>query len=480
MVSLWRPRLLSSLLYVFSLSYFATRFSASVICSLLLAGCVTLDTPELPTHTPTSWSEQSPKNAPAIALRSWWQTWQDPTLNALIDEALTANLDLAQATQRLESERLIAGRWQSPFLPTITAGARPTQDVSATDMYYHASLDMTWELGLFGALDNSKLSANARLYQAEATEQGTRVIVIANVVRHYLALGLSQKQQQLLQHQLTLDEETLELALTRQRAHLGTPEESTQAQLRLAQTRANLALEREASSRSARALAVLLGREQPDSAWTQINAPLQAPAFTLTELPADLLRTRPDIHTAEADVLQAAAQVGLARSALFPRLSLGGSILYAYNTTQNMRTSTDYAPSVGLYVDIPLWDWGQRRTRIQANESLLDAALLGYRKAVLDGVSEVENALSGLTHQQERIQALESSEQALKKQQQSQRTLQSLGLSSRYDQLLQQRAVLETQSDLWRAHAARTLSFIALYKALGGAPLPEKPEETTP
>lgn len=465
---------------MFSLSYFATRFSTSVVCSLLLAGCVTLDKPELPTHTPTSWYENSPKNAPAIALRSWWQTLQDPTLNALIDEALTANLDLAQASQRLQSERLIAGRWQSPFLPTVTANAHPTQDVSATDMYYHASLDMTWELGLFGALDNAKLSANARLYQAEAVEQGARVMVVANVVRHYLDLGLSQHQQRLLHSQLALDEETLELALTRQRAHLGTPEDSTQAHVRVAQTRANLAIEREAASRSARALAVLLGRDQPDAAWNNLPTLLQTPAFTLRELPADLLRTRPDIHTAEAEVLQAAAQVGLARAALFPRLSLGGSILYAYNTTQNMRTSTDYAPSVGVYIDIPLWDWGQRRTRMQANEALLDAALLGYRKAVLDGVSEVENALSGLTHQQERINALQSAEQALKNQQQSQRTLQSLGLSSRYDQLLQQRAVLETQSELLRAQAARTLSFIALYKALGGAPLPEKPEGTTP
>lgn len=477
---LWLPRLLSSPLYVFSLSYFATRFSVSAALSLLLAGCVTLNTPELPTDTPSSWSETTSKTAPAIALRSWWQSLQDPTLNTLIEEALTANLDIAQAAKRLESERLLSGRWQAPYLPSITAGVRPTQDVAATDMYYHASLDMMWELGLFGALDNSKLSAGARTLQAQATEQGIRVMVVADVVRHYLDLGLSQQQQKLLHTQLAVDEEALALALTRQRAHVGNPEESTQAQVRLAQTRATLAMEREAASRSARALAVLLGRDQPDAAWSTIQRPLQVPAFSLEELPADLLRTRPDIHIAEAAVLQAAAQVGLAHAALYPRLSLGGSFLYAYNTTQNMRTSTDSSPSVGIYLDIPLWDWGIRRTRMEANEELLDAALLGYRKAVLDGVSEVENALSGLTHQKERINALQSSEQALQQQQQSQRTLQSLGLSSRYDQLLQQRALLDTQSELLRAQASHTLSFIALYKALGGAPLPEAVKDVTP
>lgn len=467
---------------MFSFSYLLRRFSVFVCASVLLAGCVTFTTPELPTQTPESWSESAANQAPAIALRSWWLALNDSTLNVLIDEALQANLDLAQATKRLQSERLLAGRWQAPFLPTASAGVRPQQDVSATDTYYHASLEMMWELGLFGALDNSKLSANARLYQAQATEQGTRVLVVASVVRHYLDVGLSQQQQTLLHKQIALDEEALQLALTRQKAHYGTPEDSTQAQLRLAQSRANLAIEREATMRSARALALLLGREQPDPAWSTIRHPLRVPAFSLEALPADLLRTRPDIQVAEAEVLQAAAQVGLSRAALYPRLSLGGSILYAYNTTQNMRTSTDYAPSIGVYLDIPLWDWGLRRTRMQANEELLDAALLGYRKSVLDGLNEVENALGGLTHQQARIHALTTAEQALVTQQHAQRTLQTLGLSSRYDQLLQHRALLETQSELLRAQAAHTLSFIALYKALGGAPLPETPdnEGTTP
>lgn len=88
---------------------------------------------------------------------------------------------------------------------------------------------------------------------------------------------------------------------------------------------------------------------------------------------------------------------------MYPRISLGGSILYAYNLTQNARSNSDSSPSIGPYVDIPLWDWGQRRARFHADEKQLDAALLGYRKAVLEGVSEVEGALGSLARQDSSI-----------------------------------------------------------------------------
>ncbi|WZB64345.1 TolC family protein [Achromobacter xylosoxidans] len=106
-------------------------------------------------------------------------------------------------------------------------------------------------------------------------------------------------------------------------------------------------------------------------------------------------------------MLRAAARLGMARSALYPRLSLGGSVLYAYNMTQNRRSNNNFVPVGGPTIDIPLWDWGARQAQVKAGEQGIAAALAGYRKAVLSGVSEVEESLSALARERERIAALD-------------------------------------------------------------------------
>ncbi len=141
-----------------------------------------------------------------------------------------------------------------------------------------------------------------------------------------------------------------------------------------------------------------------------------------------------------------------------------------------MRTSTDSVPSIGPMLDIPLWDWGARRARVRASERELDAALLGYRKSVVSAVSEVEQALAALVNQQSRIQTLQQSRRILEQGQTRQQTLVGLGLSSELELVQSRRASLKAQADLELAQDSRALAFVALYKALGGAPLPDEQE----
>ncbi|GAA4336057.1 efflux transporter outer membrane subunit [Pigmentiphaga soli] len=454
------------------LAFLPLRRGAVALSGALLAGCMAPTIPDLPDRTPAAWTEPRPAAAPPVALRAWWKALRDPALDALVDQALAHNLDIAQAAGRLRRERIIAARSQARFQPSFSAGARTVQNVSATDTYFQASIDMVWELGLFGAAESARLAGAAEVRAAQAREQGVRVAVVADVVRNYLDLGNARRQAALLARMQALDERALVLAQERVRAHLGTPDEGAQAVLRAAQTRAEQALVGEAADRAARALSVLLGRDAPDPVWRQAAPPAMAPSFSLAQVPADLLRTRPDIQAAEAGVLRAAAALGMARSALYPRLALGGSLLYAYNITQNVRTTSDKAPAVGPVIDIPLWDWGLRRAQARAGEQDLDTALTGYRKAVLDGVAETEDALAALARQGERAAALEEVRRTLDGRLQAHRTLAGLGLASEFDGLAGRRADLQAQADLATAQAAQALAFVALYKALGGAPLP--------
>ena len=158
----------------------------------------------------------------------------------------------------------------------------------------------------------------------------------------------------------------------------------------------------------------------------------------------------------------------MARSALYPRLSLGGSVLYAYNMTQNHRSNNNFVPAGGPTIDIPLWDWGARQAQVKAGEQGIAAALAGYRKAVLSGVSEVEESLS-------RWLANASASPRWTRRGGCWTGATARSASWRrlpvqpYDGLEGRRALLEAQSDVALARGARTLAFVALYKALGGA-----------
>jgi outer membrane protein TolC len=408
--------------------------------ALALAGCSSPPPAQLDGSVPARWTQPLPAAAPGAAaapdLQGWWKAWGDASLDALVEEALAANLDLAQAQSRLRQQRLLAGTAGSAFRPVFTAGARTLQDIAAIDSYFHASIDVSWDLGLFGAREAGERNAAAAVLDARGRLQAARVALVADVVHRYLDIRMAQRQRALIDEQAQLDARALQLAQVRQQQRLGTAEAVRQLQLQAGQSAALRASLRETQARSAHMLAALLGRTRPDAQWLQADAqaPLPGPqALGVAALPADLLRTRPDIQVAQAGVERAAAEQGIAHAALYPRFVIGGSLLYSFNITQNLRTTQDNAPTFGPQIDIPL--------------------------AALDA-------------QRERIAALQSTQQVLAERERVQDQRLKLGLDSEFGGLAPRRAALQARSEQTTALAAHALAYVALYKALGGAPLP--------
>lgn len=448
-----------------------TRRGPLLLAALMLAGCVAVPFPQLPANVPGHWSHTPPDNAPVVALDAWWTALNDPRLDALVQEALAQNLDLARAQRLLEAERETAGRSTSAFLPSLSIQAYPTQDAGARNAYFNTSMDMLWELGLFGARESADMSATGELNLAQAHEQGARVLVVAEVVRNYLDLGVAQDQIARLERIDALDQQVGTLARSNLTARLGTNDAVDAVHLRRQSTLIELAELKTKADIATRSLALLLGRAGPDDAWREVPLPTLPATFSIKQIPADLLRTRPDIRAAEAQVLSAAGQVGLARAALYPRISLAGSILYTQSLSRNKHGATNLAPLVGPAIDIPLWDWGQRRAQAGANEHKLQAALLHYRKTVLAGVSEVQAALVSLAGQQQRTQALQAATTLHGQQAQRSDLLVTLGLDDDIQALEHRRTLLAAQASLKLAQGSQTLAFATLFKALGGAAL---------
>jgi len=467
-------------------SLFRARLPAShlaSLCALLLAcalsACTTVDLPTLPNELPAHWRKagSTPSDAIQPDLQAWWKVLSDTRLDALVDRAMAQNLTMAQARSRLRQARLLARRDHAQHLPVVSGSARTLQDISATDNYFQASLDAIWELGLFGARESAQRHGNARVDAAIAVAHGARVSGIAEVVRTYAELRGALYRESLLRRQAALDNHALALLDLRNRLQLGPPDERLQIVERLAQTRAQSSEARETAERASQALAVLLGQTAPDEAWTPAATWPPAPLpgtknFALQQVPADMLRYRPEIRSAEAEVLKAAAELGIARSELYPRITLGVSMLYAHNLTRHSRRTSDNIPAIGPAIDIPLFDWARRRNFAEAQKEALEASLMAYRQTVAEGVAETESALSRLREAQERCQQLQTALDASKRRTQDQTLLANLGLASGLDLLAAQREELQQSIALAAARTSHTLAFVALYKSLGGAPWP--------
>ncbi|WP_329741029.1 efflux transporter outer membrane subunit [Dyella sp. A6] len=441
---------------------------------MALAGCTAPAIPDLKPSVPTTW-----RNAPASAvparpdLRDWWQAFDDPALNAVVGRALKGNLTLAGAAERVKAARLLDRHAHDDYLPSLRAATNDVINPDTTASYFIVGFDAMWELPLFGAWQSSARIAQGDLDANEADLQGARVTLIAEVVRRWIDLRSAQQQERILDEILAANREKLHLLEVRERLHLTSPDEVADAQADCAQAEAALADPRQAINASAQQLAALLGQPEPDPQWLQAGAQPRLGHWQLDAVPADLLRTQPQIARAEADVLSALGELGISRADIYPHIGIGTSLQWSVNIAHNHRSRTGEGIfSLGPVIDMPLFDWGQRVARAHAKDHQLKAAVYAYRQAVLQGVADTETALGDLHQSRQREMALGQAVQALDSATASARKRQQLGLASKLQVQDQRIREQQARQSLVAARAARDLAYVALYKALGGAPLP--------
>lgn len=439
---------------------------------ILLNGCVGPYKPDIPQKVPNSWTVSLPVNGHTYSLDEWWKAFNDPTLDILVNDALKNNLDIAKANLLLQKMSVLGRVSSTSYFPSLSAGIKPMQSASARENYLHAGISMSWELSLYGESANRQQTARAHILSTQAQEQAVRVSIVANVVQNYLHYLHAGQQLELIKRQQILEVRLQNLETIRKNTHIGSFEEPIVSRLRVAHLEALIVDLKNSQAQSLRMLG-LLTMHQHDGLEKQLyHRNIKVPIIQIKEIPADLLRIRPDIRQAEADLLQSAAEVGLAKAALYPRFELSGSLIYAYKLTHHSGQSSTHAiPGLGPVIDIPLWDWGQRLANKKAKEHELQAALLAYRKTVLDSIRETEDALFSLASQDNYLKIQNAAFEDQKRLQVMQGTLTSLGLSSEYELLHVKKDVFQMQSKVFEARFNYALALINLYKALGGAPL---------
>lgn len=457
---------------LFRIRPFLHPLAVALVCATLGA-CVGVAVPKLPTSDlPAHW-----RNAPALGaapdLTGWWRHFDDPELNALVATALADNLDVAQAAWKLRAARALEDAAGTSFKPKLAFNTIEQPNAENTASYFQAGFDATWEFGLFGRSGATRHLARADVGAAAAELQDARVSLVAEVVREYLGLRAAQRSAALLDAAAQSARAKLALVKVQAKLQLASQLDVEQATAALAKAQGQLADPQAAIVQHAQALAVLLGKSEPDPAWLAPRPLPRLAAEDITSVPADLLRTRPEIRYAETQVVKAAGELGIAKADLFPHLALGSSLTFAALVKGHTHLGDlNNSFAIGPLINIPLFDWGQRRAARNARADQLHAAVLAYRQAVLKGAAEVETDLAVLHASVQRADSATAAARASQASLGLSEKLRGLGQADGLQVADAQLAATDAELDRVQARLAHALAYVALYKALGGAPLP--------
>jgi outer membrane protein, multidrug efflux system len=435
---------------------------------------------------PSGWEgvKQGPTKHPSVPtaqpaeLTQWWKQFDDPVLTQLVEDALKTNLNLQLAVAALRQARAARGIAVAALLPTLTAAAEYQRQTTLLSQalanpaqnFYQAGFDAAWELDVFGGQRRNVESADANIQASTEGVNLAQVTLAAEVALNYVQLRGYQQQIAVAQKNLKSMQDTA--LITRQKAKAGFDcgLDIANADINVTATEATIPPLETSAKQSIYVLSVLLARP-PANLLDQLTptdnipgVPPQIPAG----LPSDLLRRRPDIRQAEAQLHSATAQIGVATADLFPKFSLTGTVSWQTNLLNAWWVSASRAYSFGPSVTWPIFQGGAIVSNIKVQEALTDQAFITYRQTVLGAFQDVENALIAFTKEQEHYKSLKDSVAANTIAVDLSLKLYKEGLLEFLNVLVAQRSLFTAETALVQSNCNITIDLIALYKALGG------------
>ncbi len=373
------------------------------------------------------WQPARPGGDQAVPA-AWWSLYGDATLDTLQQQAATGNQSIALSVARLRAAQAAVAGSSASLLPTLGASASSSRSRSGSSLQADGSsnarvgtshslgLNASWELDLWGRIAGTVDAARASAQASADDLAAMRLSVQATVAQTYFALRAAEAQARLLRETLDAYDRSWELTRNRQAAGVASPADVAQAEAQYKTTQVQL-LEAETNrSQLEHALAALVG-QAPAAFGLPATADLPEPPPVPAQLPSQLLERRPDIAAAERRVAAANAQIGVARAAFFPALTLSGSAGYRGSELSNLLSAPNLFWSLGPALAVSLFDGGARSAAVESARAANDQAAASYRQTVLTALQEVEDNLTAATAlaQEQRLQteALAAAQRAL-------------------------------------------------------------------
>ena len=439
-------------------------------------------------------------------LSTWWQRFDDPLLTDLVARATASNLQIAQSVARLAQAREALVQARGDLLPSLSGSAGATRNFThggsssiivggnpdgtggtvvttggnSGSTKLSLGLDASWQVDIFGGLTRGVQAARAEEAAARFDLEGVRTSVAGEVAANYIDARLAQARLEVARSTLNTQNDNLQIAGWRVQAGLVSGLDAEQARAQRAQTAASIPALETSYLQAVNRLGILTG-QAPGALRAEMEKiqPIpQGPDTIAVGIPADTLRNRPDVRSAERQLAAATARIGVAKAALFPALSISGNI----NTQAATVGKLGDLLTGGLFAGITqtIFDAGRRSSQVRVARAGADLAFATYRQTVLTGLEDVENAIQSLqaakARQVELAVALDASNNAAIYARSQYRS----GLIDFVTLLQSEQALLSARDQLAAARADQALALVQLYLALGGGWRPETINPGTP
>ena len=459
----------------------------ALVLVTVLAGCAVGPDYKRPAlDSPAAYRTAGDATAPAgtnsFADLDWWQVFQDPQLSDYLSEALTNNWDIQIAAARVLQAEGALKIARSQYFPTINAGAdiyttRTSQNGPASvpsgvnpqrgygDVFASMS---AYEVDLWGKIRRGNEAARARLFATVDAQRAVRQTLVAQVASTYL--GLLELDYELAIAERTLAVRTNSLALTEAREQGGVSalQDVAQAKILVYGAEASLVAIQKAREQQENALCILLGRNPGGIKRGEGFAEKKARAEVPPGLPSSLLERRPDIQFAEQLLVAANADIGVAKAAFYPQLTLTGFYGYQSVALSDLFTGASRAWQFGPAITLPLFTGGRLRANLKVTEAQYREALAVYQRTVQAAFGEVSDGLIAYQRSQEFTARQEQLTQANREATDLANIRYNGGVTSYLEVLYNEQQLFSAELNLAQAHLSELLSVVQLYRALGG------------
>ncbi len=420
---------------------------------------------------------------------AWWTYFNDTTLNRLITLTYTGNLSLQSAAVRILEARAQLGVVQGNLYPQTQSMSGDLFNIgspgSATDTNYNSAsigFDLGWEMDFWGKYRRSIESADANLLSVEADYEDLMISLTAEVARTYINIRTIEERIRLAKRNAELQQKSLDLVMLQLEAGVVTELDVLQAKTLLSSTHATIPSFQATLTSYKNSLAVLLGilpGEISPILGEASGIPAMDKAIAM-EMPADLLRRRPDIRRQEMLAAAQAAQIGIARAELFPSFTLFGSIGWSANDSGtnslgDIFESNSFSYSFGPSFRWNLFHYGRLKNQVRIQDARYQQTLLAYQNSVLNAAREVEDALSSLAYTVTQAIFLKKGIETSEKSTELSMLQYQEGLADYQRVLDATRSLTQKQDQFAETQGKIASSVVSLYKAFGGGwQIPER------
>ena len=460
---------------------------AAALAAVLLSGCTVGPNYHRPTiQTPTTFRAPTPTTSDPASLADlkWWEVFKDERLQELERTALVQNYDLRDAAARVEAARANLGITRSNQFPNLDAGA----DITTTRFSRNGSLPLpatiapsqnrtfgqatlsllSFELDIWGRLRRATEAARASLLGAEENRKAVMITLVSAVADAYFSLRELDDELEISQRTLATRRESLDLTRNRQAGGVATLLDLRQGEQLVYTAAETIPTLQQQIEQTENQISLLLGKNPGEvlrgRSLTEQEMPPEVPAG----LPSALLERRPDIRAAEQNLVAANAQIGVAKAAYFPQISLTGFLGGQGTQLSSLFSGPSAVWNFTPQVTQPIFTAGRLKSSVRLQEALRDSALIQYEKTIQTAFTEVSNAL--IAHQ--RVRESRVQQELLVAALQDRTRLAYLRYRGGVDLLLN---ALDADRDLFQAELTLSQirfseldSVVQLYKALGG------------